>query len=86
MKVYIPTQLRSYTGDQATVEVAGATLADLLAELDRRFPGLHFRIIDEQDRIRQHIIIYVNQARALSLAEPLRPQDSVRIIGALSGG
>ena len=86
MKVLLPSPLASYTANRREVEAEGATLAELLADLDRRFPGIRFRVIDEQDRIRRHIRIFVNgrQARDLSLA--LAPADEVIIVQALSGG
>jgi molybdopterin synthase sulfur carrier subunit len=85
MTVYIPSPLRSYTGE-SRVEACGATLAELLGELDRRFPGLRFRIIDEQDGIRPHIKIFVNQEQARSLDAPVQERDEVHILAALSGG
>lgn len=85
MKVMIPSQLLSYTRVN-TVECSGSTLGEILAELDRRFPGLKFRIIDEQDHIRRHIHIFINKEMAEDLNQPLQPTDLVRIIGALSGG
>lgn len=86
MKVLIPDPLRSYTGERSQVEAEGATLAAVLADLDRRYPGMRFRMIDEQDAIRRHIRIFVNgeQARALDIA--LGDSDEVFIIQALSGG
>ncbi len=86
MKVYIPTTLRSYTDKKSVVEGEGTTLAELLTDLDRRFPGIRFRIVDEQDRVREHLKFFVNQSVALDLATPLNPQDEVRIIAAISGG
>ena len=70
MKVYIPSALRSYTGQKDEVEADGATLDEVLSELDRRYPGFRFRIIDEQNAIRPHIKIFVNydQARDLGVA------------------
>ncbi len=85
MKVIIPTQLRSYT-QTAEVQAAGATLGELLQDLDRQYPGIRFRMIDEQDRIRQHIRIFINREVADRLESPLLAGDEVRIIGALSGG
>jgi molybdopterin converting factor small subunit len=85
MKVIIPSQLLSYT-HRVEVQVEGGTLTDVLATLDRQFPGLRFRIIDEQNEIRPHIRIFVNQETARSLEFALRPEDEIRIIGAISGG
>jgi molybdopterin converting factor small subunit len=86
MNVSVPSQLRDYTGGRAQVEGRGATLAEVLADLDRRYPGMRFRMIDEQDRIRRHIRIFVNQAQARELSAALGADDEVVIVGALSGG
>ena len=85
MRVIIPTQLRSYTR-VAEVQAQGLTLAELLQDLDRQFPGIRFRMINEQDAIREHIKIFVNRETAENLNYRLKPDDTVRIIGALSGG
>jgi len=86
MKVLIPSPLRSYTGERREVEADGATLAELLADLDRRYPGIRFRMIDEQDAIRRHIRIWVNAEQVSALEAPLRAADEVIILQALSGG
>ena len=86
MRVHVPSPLRSYTGDRAEVEATGTTLADLLADLERRHRGIRFRMIDEQDRIRAHIRIFVNGAEAFDLRRPLRERDDVHLVCALSGG
>ena len=85
MRVQIPSALRSYT-DQGTVEVGGATLAAVLAELDLRYPGIRFRMIDEQDQIRPHIRLFVNGNQVRDLAQPLAAADELVIVQALSGG
>ncbi|MBI5301497.1 MAG: MoaD/ThiS family protein [Chloroflexi bacterium] len=85
MQVHIPTPLRAYT-NAAQVEANGATLAELFADLERQFPGIRFRIINEQDEIREHIKIFVNQTLAPNLDAPLAPNDRVRIVMAISGG
>ena len=86
MNVLIPSQLRDYTGGRAQVEARGATLAALLADLERRYPGIRFRMIDEQDAIRPHIRIFVNREQERSLARPLAAKDEILIVAALSGG
>ena len=86
MNVVIPSQLRDYTGGRAHVKAGGATLAELLADLDRRYPGMRFRIIDEQDAVRRHIKIFVNQELERDLGAALAADDEVVIVGALSGG
>jgi molybdopterin synthase sulfur carrier subunit len=86
MKVLIPAPLRSYTEERREVDAAGATVGAVLADLDRRYPGIRFRMIDEQDGIRRHIRIFVNGDQARSLDVPLRAADEVLIFQALSGG
>ncbi len=85
MKVLIPGALRSYT-EKGEVEANGATLGAVLAELDRLYPGIRFRMIDEQDQIRRHIRIFVNGEQVRDLSQPLNATDEVVIVQALSGG
>ncbi len=85
MKVLIPSALRSYT-EKSEAEADGDTLAALLADLDRRYTGIRFRMIDEQDRIRRHIRIFVNGTQVHDLAHALRAGDERVIVQALSGG
>lgn len=86
MMVLIPSPLRSYTGNKSQVDVDGASVAELLANLDACHSGIRFRIIDEQNRIREHIRIFVNSEQVASLSHELGPGDTVQIICALSGG
>ena len=85
MKVVIPSPLRSYTRERE-VEANGSTLSELVADLERRYPGIRFRMIDEQDALRPHIRFFVNGEQAFDLAHALRPTDEVHILQALSGG
>ena len=85
VEVLIASPLVSYTGADK-VEALGATLGELLDDLDARFPGIRFRMIDEQNRIRKHIRIFINGEQARDLAHDLRPADQVCIVQALSGG
>lgn len=68
------------------VEAEGATLRALLLDLDRRYPGLRFRVVDEQDAVRPHMRIFVNGEPPAGLDAPLRAEDEVYILMALSGG
>ena len=86
MKVYIPDALRSYTADRRTVVGQGATLAALLMDLERQFPGIRFRMVDEQDAIRRHMRIFVNGEEARTLDIKLAATDDISIVQALSGG
>ena len=86
MRVLIPGPLRDYTANAAAVSADGSTLGILLADLDRRFPGLRFRIIDEQGRIRRHIKFFVDGVQANDLNPTLDRASEVMIVCALSGG
>ena len=85
MKVIIPSALRSYT-ERAEIEASGATLAAVVAELDRRYPGMRFRMINEQGRIRPHIRVFVDGEQLFDLALPLGAARELIIVQALSGG
>jgi sulfur-carrier protein len=86
VKVRIPTPLRSYTGGRAEVEADGATLAELLDDLDRQFPGLRFRMVDEQHRLRPHVNVFLAGERCRDLDTALDGLDEVVLMQALSGG
>jgi molybdopterin converting factor small subunit len=84
--VKIASPLRSYTNGDARVNAEGATVNDVLANLEHRFPGMRFRMIDEQNRIRKHIRLFVNTREVKGLNEPVQSADTVHLICALSGG
>lgn len=86
MRVRIPTPLRSYTDGEANVTVTGDTVADVLADLDRQFPGIRFRVVDEQDRLREHMTVWLDGERCRDLATPLGGLDELVLMQALSGG
>jgi len=86
MTVSIPAPLRSYTAGQSDIPAEGPSLEAVLARLDHRYPGIRFRIITEQDTIRRHIRIFVNGEQVQNLALPVRPEDHIHIVCALSGG
>jgi molybdopterin converting factor small subunit len=85
VNVLIPSPLHSYTG-RAKVQADGPTLAALLADLDRRYPGIRFRMVDEQDRIRRHMRVFINGDPVFDLSRALQPGDEVIIVQALTGG
>ena len=87
--VYIPTPFRTMTGNRSYVDVEGATIAELLDNLDRQFPGVHDLIYSSQHEIPTHINIYVNNHEITSLSgdeTPLTEGDQVAIIPAIAGG
>ena len=86
MKVRIPTPLRSYTAQAPVVDAAGGTIREVLDDLDRQFPGLRFRVIDEQGRLRQHMKIFLDRDVVDDLTTPVTARNEVTLMQALSGG
>jgi sulfur-carrier protein len=84
--VRIASPLRSYSAGAATLAARGSTLAEVLANLEQRCPGIRFRMIDEHDRIRPHMRLFVNSSEARDLAAAVHAGDTVHVICALSGG
>ena len=85
-QVFIPSQLIAYTGGATRVEAPGDTVGEVLEDLDRRYPGLKFRVVDEQDRVRKHMRLFIGQEETRSVSAPLTESDELLIFGALSGG
>jgi molybdopterin synthase sulfur carrier subunit len=85
VKVLIPSLLLSYTGKR-DVRADGHTLGAVLRELDRRYPGIRFRVVDEQDALRPHVRFFVNGEQVFDLATPVDDADELVVVQALSGG
>ncbi|MEU7044590.1 MoaD/ThiS family protein [Streptomyces varsoviensis] len=86
--VRIPTILRTYTDGQKVVDGSGATLDELIADLDSRHPGIRERLVDGGE-LRRFINVYLNDedVRFISgIATELRDGDSVTILPAVAGG
>ncbi|MEO8545680.1 MAG: MoaD/ThiS family protein, partial [Burkholderiaceae bacterium] len=82
VKVLIPAALRSYTG-QLHLQASGQTLEAMFADLDRRYPGLRFRVVDEQGQLRPNMRIFVNGIGVRDLQHALKPDDFVAVVLAL---
>ena len=86
VEVRLAALLHSYTQGAAVVHARGATIAEVLDDLDRRYRGIRFRLVDEQDRLRPHMRLFLNGADARDVARPVADGDEIYIVGALSGG
>ncbi|MGI9328409.1 MAG: MoaD/ThiS family protein [Pseudomonadales bacterium] len=86
MNVFIAQPLRSYTEQQPVVSAQGSTLDELLYDLDRQYPGIRFRMVNEQDEMRRHVVFVVDGERTLNLGVPLVGCQEVVILQALAGG
>lgn len=78
--------LHAYTGGQAVVPARGATVGEALADLDARYPGIRFRVVDEQERMRRHMRCFVNDDDVRDVETAVKEGDVIFIVGALSGG
>ncbi len=85
-QVHLGSILTSYADGASDVDAKGATLAALFEDLDRRHPGIRFRIVDEQDRVRPHIAVFIGKKAVRALTTKVGADDVVHILGALSGG
>ena len=85
MRVTIPSPLLSYTG-RREVDAMGTTVDEVLRDLDRQFPGIRFRMVDEQDRLRAHMRVFVDADEARDLGTRLAASATLHIVQALSGG
>src|SRR2546423_136634 len=88
IEVRIPTILRTYTGGEKAVAGAGDTLAEVLADLDARHPGLRDRIVDEKG-LRRFVNVYVNDEDVRfmgGLGTALKDGDTVTVLPAVAGG
>ena len=89
VSVRIPTILRTYTGGDSEVSATGATLAEVLDDLDARFNGIKGRILDESGELRRFVNVYVgnDDVRFLdNLATPTPDGTQVSVIPAVAGG
>ena len=85
MRVLIPSALQSYTGG-AWVGAEGASVAAVLDDLERQFPGIRFRMVDERRRLRRHIRLFHQGAMVFDLDTLLPADGELHIVQALSGG
>ncbi len=88
IEVRIPTILRQHTGGEKAVPGEGATLADLLTDLESRHPGLRARLVDDKG-LRRFVNVYLNDedVRFLGgLETPVSDGDSVTVLPAVAGG
>lgn len=86
MKVRIAPPLQSYTNGLPEVEIDKPTLHEVLDELDKKYPGIRFRFIDEQDKIRKHMTIFVNGTTVKDIFIPLEANSEIFIVQLISGG
>jgi sulfur-carrier protein len=88
-KVRIPAPLRSYTKDQPEVSAAGRTVGEILRDLDKSYPGIGTRLLDEKGSVRRYVNIFHNDEDIRFLKEldtPVSEDDRISIVPAIAGG
>lgn len=89
VSVRVPTILRTYTGGESEVSATGATLAEVIDDLDASYSGIKARILDDNGALRRFVNVYVGDedARFLDeLATPTPAGTKVSVIPAVAGG
>lgn len=89
VNVLIPTPLRKYTNDQELVCTEAGSIASLVSDLERQYPGIGARITDEQGEVRRFVNVYVNEEdiRFLQGKETeVNDGDNISIVPAIAGG
>ena len=87
--IHIPTPLRPFTDKQESVEVSGATVGELLADLTKRHDGLRKHLYTEEGRLRNFVNVYLNDEDIRYLQKeqtPVKPGDSLSIVPSVAGG
>ncbi|WP_224370029.1 MoaD/ThiS family protein [Hyalangium versicolor] len=88
-KVRIPTILRSFTRNQDQVTAGGATVGEVLRELERLCPGIGPRLLDDKGAVRRYVNVFLNDEDIRFLQEldtPVKESDRVTLIPAMAGG
>jgi molybdopterin synthase sulfur carrier subunit len=87
--IRIPTPMRTFTRNQAEVTASGATVREVLKDLDARFPGIGARLLDERGAVRRYVNVFLNDEDIRALREldtPVADTDRLTLIPAMAGG
>ncbi|MBN1209260.1 MAG: MoaD/ThiS family protein [Myxococcaceae bacterium] len=88
-KIRIPTSLRSFTRNQPEVIAGGATVGEVLRQLEKSFPGIGPRLLDDKGAVRRYVNIFLNDEDIRFMQEldtPVKDADSITLIPAMAGG
>lgn len=87
--IRIPTPMRTFTRNQAEVTATGATVREVLKDLDARYPGIGARLLDERGAVRRYVNVFLNDEDIRALREldtPVADSDRITLIPAMAGG
>lgn len=89
VNVRIPTPLRKFTGGKGEVEVSGASITEVIDDLENSFPGIKDKLCDESGKVRKFLNIYLNDEDVRfmdSVDTEVRDGDSIALVPAIAGG
>ncbi len=89
VSVRVPTILRTYTGGESEVTAQGSTLADVIEDLERSYPGIRARVVDDEGKLRRFVNVYVGDEDVrftVGLGTATPDGTSVSVIPAVAGG
>ncbi|NTX37085.1 MoaD/ThiS family protein [Myxococcus sp. CA033] len=87
--IRIPSTMRTLTRNQAEVSASGATVREVLTDLDARYPGIGSRLLDERGAVRRYVNVFLNEEDIRTLREldtPVKDADRLTLIPAMAGG
>jgi molybdopterin synthase sulfur carrier subunit len=85
--VWVPSLLQGLTGGAGTVTVPGATLREVIDNLEPRYPGLKDRLLDDDGHLRPEIAAAIDgETEHYGLLEPVRENSEIQFIPAIGGG
>lgn len=85
VKVRLPYQLRQHTGGQPVVAAEGATVAGIIADLERRYPGIGPKLLSPDGTLKHHVRIFV-AGQGASLASAVADGAELAVVLAVGGG
>ena len=89
VKVRIPAPLRNLTKGNEQIEASGKTVAELLEDMEKNYPGLKDRLCDERGQLRRFVNVYINEEDIRFLKggqSEIKEGDDISIIPAIAGG
>ncbi len=89
VQVRIPTPLRGFTQNRDEVPASGSTVREVVADLERNFPGIGARLLDERGGVRRYVNLFLNDEDVRFLGEldtPVKDGDRLSLVPAIAGG
>ncbi len=88
-KILIPTPLRQFAGKKDSVDVAGASVGEVLGALTTQYPDLRKNLYNDEGKLRSFVNVYVNDEDIRYLAKDkteVKDADTISIVPSIAGG